>query len=78
VARPRRRSRVALEHVLHGYLTAAGRTALDPEGVARHAVDVVRAQGLHLRLPAHRHYAVAPALERLERLPPRRHVPRQT
>lgn len=74
---PRRRSRVSLEHILHGYLTAAGRPTLDPKGVACHAVDVVRAQGLHLRLPAHRHYTVAPTLERLECLASCRHVPRQ-
>lgn len=41
VSRPRRCGRVPLEHVLHGYLTAAGWPALDPQGVARHAIDVV-------------------------------------
>lgn len=64
----RRRSRMSLEHVLHGYLAAAGWPALDSKGIACHAVNVVRTESLHLRLPAHRHYAVAPTLERFERL----------
>lgn len=73
-------SRVSFKHVFHGDLAAPGRSALDPQGIPGHAVDVVRTQGLHLRLPSHRHYAIAPAFEGLEclRRASGRHVPRQT
>lgn len=58
---------VVLEDVLHRNLTAPGRPGLDTQRVACHPVDVVRAQGLHLRLATLLgYYAVPAALERLE------------